>query len=300
MNPGQLDLNLLKSLDALLEEQHVTRAADRCGISEPAMSRALSRLRRLFGDQLLVRVGREFHLTSFSLELKDPVHEIVQMIDATLARRPSFVPSFDQRQFTIAASDYSAFVLMRSLTETVTAEAPHVSLRVRPLSTASFAALEAGHLDLMFRRQGLEPSLPSECLLVDRWVCAVWSHHPEVGAEIGLEQYVSLPHLSYSLGSDATSEWPVLDLSRSHANAITIESYLMLPFLLAKTRLVALVPERIGLALADYAEVRLLEPPFTVTPIELSMYWHPRSNDDPAHKWLRDSIRACARDLSSI
>jgi LysR family nod box-dependent transcriptional activator len=297
MNPGQLDLNLLKALDALLEEQHVTRAAERCGLSEPAMSRSLTRLRHLFGDELLVRVGREYYLTPFSADLARSVHEIVQNIDSTLARRPTFDPAADRRQFTIAASDYSAFLLMRSLTARVTASAPHVSLRVRPLTTGTFSELEHGHLDFAFRRQGLEPTLPSECLLTDRWVCAVWAQHPEVGEEIGLEQYVSLPHLSYSLGSDVASEWPVTEMSRSHDNAVTIESYVMLPFLLAQTRLIALLPERIGFALGDYAEVRLLEPPFPLQPIQLAMYWHPRGNNDPGHEWLRHEVRASCTEL---
>jgi len=297
VNPGQLDLNLLKALDALLEEQHVTRAAERCGLSEPAMSRSLGKLRHLFGDELLIRVGREYHLTPFSSELMLSVHDIVERIDNTLARRPAFEPTNDRRQFTIAASDYSAFLLMRSLTKRVTANAPQVSLRLRPLTTSTLSELEHGHLDFAFRRQGLDQTLPSEYLLSDRWVCAVWAEHPEVGDCLGLEQYVGLPHLSYSLG-DAASEWPVTDLSRSHEHAITIESYLMLPFLLAKTRLVALLPERIGLALGEYANIKLLEPPFVTLPISLAMYWHPRSTDEPAHAWLRGEIRAACAELS--
>ena len=97
VNPGQLDLNLLKALDALLEEQHVTRAAERCGLSEPAMSRSLGKLRHLFGDELLIRVGREYHLTPFSSELMLSVHDIVERIDNTLARRPAFEPTNDRR-----------------------------------------------------------------------------------------------------------------------------------------------------------------------------------------------------------
>ena len=88
------------------------------------------------------------------------------------------------------------------------------------------------------------------------------------------------------------------DLSRSHEHAITIESYLMLPFLLANTRLVALLPERIGLALGEYANIKLLEPPFVTLPISLAMYWHPRSTDEPAHAWLRGEIRASCAELS--
>jgi DNA-binding transcriptional LysR family regulator len=297
VNPGQLDLNLLNALNALLQERHVTRAAQKCGLSEPAMSRALGRLRHLFGDEILVRVGREYHLTSFSEELVGPVHDIVELIDDTLTRRPSFVPAKDCRQFTIAASDYAAFLVLRPLSARVTAEAPGVSLRVRPLAMNTFADLEGGHLDLAFRRQGLDPALPSEPVLTDRWVCAVWARHPDIRDEITLEEYFRLPHLSYSLGAGNTSDWPLSDVSHAHQNSVMIESYFMLPFFLPETRLVAIVPERIGQELADFTDVRLLDPPFAVPPVQLAMYWHPRSNQDPAHVWLRESIQEVCRAI---
>src|SRR5215471_10447572 len=108
MNLAQIDLNLLVSLDALLAERHVTRASERVGLSQPAMSSALARLRILFGDELLVRVGREYQLTELALELREPLRQLLQLAEETVQRRPSFNPATDRRVFTVVASDYSA------------------------------------------------------------------------------------------------------------------------------------------------------------------------------------------------
>src|SRR5512134_3427954 len=115
MNLAQIDLNLLVALDALLSERHVTRAADRVGLSQPAMSGALARLRIMFHDELLVRVGREYQPTALALDLQEPLRQLLQLAEETVQRRPSFDPACDRRVFTVVASDYSAYMALHPL-----------------------------------------------------------------------------------------------------------------------------------------------------------------------------------------
>src|SRR4051812_11588011 len=124
MNLSQVDLNLLVALDALLSERNVTRAGERVGLSQPAMSSALSRLRRLFQDELLVREGRVYELTLLAQELRDPLQNILEMIDQTIEKKPAFDPAVDKRTFTIVASDHMAFLVLQPLVRRLTMEAP--------------------------------------------------------------------------------------------------------------------------------------------------------------------------------
>src|SRR5215208_4035317 len=143
MNLAQIDLNLLVSLDALLTERHVTRAADRVGLSQPAMSSALARLRVMFGDELLVRVGREYQATALAHDLEEPLGQLLQLAEETVQRRPSFDPASDKRVFTIVASDYSAYLALRPLLTLVSKEAPGVTIQIRRAATPELERSEA-------------------------------------------------------------------------------------------------------------------------------------------------------------
>src|SRR5919202_1020063 len=133
MNLRQINLNLLVALHALLVHRNVTRAADQVGLTQSAMSGELRRLRGLFGDELLVRIGREYHLTPLAEELAPPVAEIIAAVEQTFSRRLSFEPRTDQRSFSIAMTDYAMLVLMQPLLLRLAREAPRVALHIHPL-----------------------------------------------------------------------------------------------------------------------------------------------------------------------
>src|SRR5215471_6463855 len=176
MNLGRLDLNLLVALEALLDEAHVTRAAQRVSISQPAMSDALHRLRQLFGDELLVRVGREYQLTPLALELREPLHDLMQMAEEIVQRRESFSPERDSRLFTVVTSEYSAYVLVQPLLQRLASEAPGVSVRLqRPTRGEPEKITSDVNLGLWPSPAAADLGLPSEILFHDRWVCAVWA-----------------------------------------------------------------------------------------------------------------------------
>lgn len=290
MNLHQLDLNLLVALDALLSERGVTRAGERIGLSQPAMSSALARLRRLLGDELLVRTGREYQLTALAQELQPAVRHIMSLIETTLMRRPAFQPATDERVFAIAASDYASLVVLQPALERISREAPRVTLHLHPLETSPGEALKQAAVDLVIAPRQLNLPFPCEPLLTDRWVCAVAADHPEVGERLTLDQYLSLPHLVFATDGDrriSLGDRQVSKLGLERRVLATFESFLLLPFLLRGTRLVALIQERLATRVRDAAGLKLLDPPFQIDEITEAVYWHPRHNSDGGLQWLR-------------
>jgi DNA-binding transcriptional LysR family regulator len=301
MNLAQLDLNLLVSLDALLAERHVTRASERVGLSQPAMSSALARLRVMFHDDLLVRVGREYQLTALAIDLQEPLRQLLQLAEETVQRRPSFNPRLDQRVFTIVASDYSAYMALHPLLCHVSECAPGVTLQIRRAATPE---LERSEADL---KLGLWPSpdpndaeLPHEILFRDRWVCAVWSGNEAVGPRLDLDEFLSMPHLVYGNGLSeirGMADRTVRDLGVERRIQGTVDSFFLLPFLLRQTRLVAFIHERLAQKLAQTEDIRLVEPAFETPTVAEAMFWYTRNGSDPAHRWLRDQLREISATL---
>src|SRR5215470_14695 len=145
------------------------------------MSRELRQLRQLFGDELLVRVGREYRLTRLARELIEPLGEVIASIEGAVARRPSFDPAVETRSFSIGMTDYAVLLLLHPLLQRLEVEAPHVTLHHQPLEANPAEMLNQGHVDLVLEpSEYLAPGFPSQTLLEDRWVCAVWAGHPDI------------------------------------------------------------------------------------------------------------------------
>jgi LysR family nod box-dependent transcriptional activator len=301
MNLAQIDLNLLVALDALLSERHVTRAADRVGLSQPAMSGALARLRVMFHDELLVRVGREYQPTALALDLQEPLRQLLQLAEETVQRRPSFDPARDRRVFTIVASDYSAYMALHPLLRYVSEHAPGVTIQIRRSATPE---LERSEADL---KLGLWPSpdpndadLPHEVLFRDRWVCAVWAGNESVGDTIDLDEYLALPHLVYGNGLSEVrgmADRTVRDLGVERHVQGTVDSFFLLPFMLKQSKMISFIHERLGSKLAQTEDIRLVEPAFETPPVAEAMFWYTRNSSDPAHRWLRDQLREISAAL---
>ncbi|HEY9389188.1 MAG TPA: LysR family transcriptional regulator [Mycobacteriales bacterium] len=303
MNLRNVDLNLLVALDALLAERSVSRAGQRIGLSQPAMSGALGRLRKLFGDPLLVRVGRDLELTRNAEDLVVPVREILTRIEQTIQTRPAFVPANDSRAFSISASDYATLVLLVPFLRALAVEAPGVTINILPRSSDARRLLHTDQADLVIEPRELlgQTEFPSRHLFGDRWLCAVDADNPHVPvSRITWEQYLALPHLIYSIGADRR-----LNLADQHLEAlgvrrrieITVESFLLVPFLLQGTPLASLVLERVARRLTGATNLRTLEPPLALPDINETMYWHPRHTTDPAHRWLRERLHTAATAL---
>jgi LysR family nod box-dependent transcriptional activator len=305
MNLSGLDLNLLVAFDALLSERSVTRAAQRVGLSQPGMSNALGRLRRLLNDPLLVRQGATLVPTARAEALVAPVHEALELIRGALDAPLRFDPATDRRSFRLSCSDYSVLMLIGPLVRALAAEAPAVVVEVVPRLADAPRALANGDVDLVIEPPEImgDADLESLRLWDDHWACCVWEGNTHVGKRMTLERYTALGHLIYSMGGAGQPvALPDLHLGRlgiPRRIEVSVESFLLAPFLLQGTDLVTLIPKRAEAFLRRIGDIRVLESPIDLPGLVETLWWHSRSTTDPAHAWLRTRIGAVASTLIS-
>lgn len=305
MHLSGLDLNLLVAFDALLSERSVTRAAQRVGLSQPGMSNALGRLRRLLNDPLLVRQGATLVPTARAEALVAPVHEALELIRGALDAPLRFDPATDRRSFRLSCSDYSVLMLIGPLVRALAAEAPAVVVEVVPRLADAPRALANGDVDLVIEPPEImgDADLESLRLWDDHWACCVWEGNTHVGKRMTLERYTALGHLIYSMGGAGQPvALPDLHLGRlgiPRRIEVSVESFLLAPFLLQGTDLVTLIPKRAEAFLRRIGDIRVLESPIDLPGLVETLWWHSRSTTDPAHAWLRTRIGAVASTLIS-
>jgi DNA-binding transcriptional LysR family regulator len=300
MQYSNFDTNLLRTLDALLAEKSVTRAADRMCISQPAMSGALLRLREHFKDQLLIRMGRDMVLSPLGESLVNPVRETLLQIELTLATRPYFDPATSERRFELAMTDYGAFMLMPPLLRRLSVEAPHMTCSLDPLRASTVGRLEAGDLDCLITVESCEilargtaaQDLKMRTLHYDDFVCVVDAQHPSVDHELSLEDYRRLPHVIVKLGTNLETlveqAWRRADLDLKVV--ATAPSFASMLFMVPGTPMVATVQRRLAQTIADSLQLRILECPVEVRSLQQVLIWHPRNDLDPGHQYLRKML----------
>ena len=305
MNLRNVDLNLLVALDALLAERNVSKAGRRIGLSQSAMSAALARLRVVFRDPLLVRSGRNLALTQGAEELIIPIREILGRVEQTISERPQFNPATASRSFSISASDYATLVLLVPFVRRLLVEAPNITIHILPRFRDVAQVLKTDQADIVIEPRELFADIrfPSQVLFGDRWLCAVDAKNPHIrNNRLTMKQYMQLPHLVYSIGTDRQ-----LNLADQHVGQlglrrridVTVESFLLVPFLLEGTSMVSLILERAARRLAGMTRVRTLNPPLLLPDIHEALYWHPRHTSDPGHRWLRERLAVIASELHS-
>ena len=303
MNLRNVDLNLLVVLDALLEERNVSRAGRRIGLSQPAMSAALGRLRELFRDPLLVRVGRGLALTEGAEELIVPVRDILTRVEQAIEERPKFNPRTDERAFSISASDYATLVLIVPLVRALVAEAPGITIHLLPRFRDVAQVLKSDQADIVIEPRELfaGSKFPSQIVFTDRWLCVTDVNNPHVRrGRLTMERYLRLPHLVYGIGNDRQLNLADQHLRKTGVHRrieVTVESFLLVPFLLEGTEMVSLILERAAQRLSGLTSVRTFKPPVELPDIHEAMYWHPRHTADLGHRWLRDRLQAIAGRL---
>lgn len=292
------DLNLLVSLDALLQEGSVTGAARRVGLSTPAMSHALARLRERLGDPLLVRSGRGMLLTPRALALRDPVRAVVSAARSALEPERAFVPHELSRTFVVHATDYVLAVLGGAVDRSLVAEAPQVCLRFVPNSPDDAVMLRDQGSDLAV---GIYGDLPQEMrtrqLLTDRFVCVVRKGHPKVAARFTLDDFVALRHVQVAPrglpGGYVDDVLRAKGLSRQVARAVPY--FVSALQLVGASDYVLTVSERIAQQYVDTFGLHIVEPPLELRPYALSLVWHPRLDSDPGHRFVREVFVRAAR-----
>jgi DNA-binding transcriptional LysR family regulator len=290
-----VDLNLLVALDALLAEANVTRAAARVGLSQPAMSRALGRLRDLLGDPLLVRDGARMRPTARAEAVAPRVRQILAEVQATLRDAVPFDPARHARTFVLATNDYCGALLLPGLIQRLRDEAPRVDLKVRALGPATpVEALAEGALDLAVGTfMDHPPSLARETLFEDGFVCAVRAGHPLAAGRLTLRRYAAAEHLLVS----APGEGPgVADLALAEHGlgrrvAVRVPHFLLALRLVEGTDLLLTLPRRLAEGAAAERGLVLLKPPLALPRFTVEALVHPRAGTDPGLVWLRGLIR---------
>ena len=294
------DLGLLLTLDALLQEVSVTRAARRLGLSTPGASHALARLRTRLGDPILVRAGRQMVLTPRAEQLRPHVRSLVEEASRVLRRPGPFVPRTLAHTFTVFATDHVLLVLGGAVDRLVRTEAPQVSLRFLPAIAADWLALRDGSADLSVRLPGLVPSeFRSRPLLTEPFVCVARRGNPRVRSRLTLAQYLGLDHLVVAADGKAGQVDEVL-AARGHERRIRRT----LPFVDAALRIVAetdyvlTVSRSAATAAAVALNLRILPSPLAIEATTVQLLWHPRLDNEPANAWLRDVFVRAAKSTS--
>lgn len=297
----RIDLNLLVAFDAMMAERSVTRAAERMLVGQPAMSASLARLRKLFGDPLLVRDGRTLVPTPVAESLVEPVREALKLVEGMLASRRTFDATQESWTFNVLASDYVLLVMLRRLVSTLREEAPKVRINVRPITADYADRLRRGLVDLFVLPREIEQSgarLLSEDLFTDRLVCAVDADNKLVGDSMSRRQFEALPYLAYDGGVlTSAAQWQLRSQGIDRPIDVTTQSFVVAPLLLQGTPFFTVIHERLGKLLGPLHGLRLIESPVPFTPITEAMFWAARHNESPSHLWLREQVRRAAETL---
>lgn len=295
----QLDLNLLTALDALLEEGSVMGAADRLHLSSPAISRTLGRLRKLTGDDILVRTGRTMTPTPYALSVREQVSDLVRQAQAVLAPSRELDLAALDRTFTLQCHDALASALAPGLLEAITEQAPGVRLRFLAESAVDTDDLRHGRVDLEIGADG--PALPefrSQTVGQDHLAVVLRADHPYAG-RLDLAAYAAQPHVLISRRGRLTD--PIDEILAGHglrrrvlAAVATSASAL---YLVSRSDTVLTTPQAMCRPLIEAFGLRVEPLPIALPPAPIVCSWHQRFDTDTAHTWLRDQVRAAVSTI---
>ncbi len=302
MDLSQVDLNLLVYLDVLLREKNVTKAASHLGITQPAMSNVLRRLRDLFDDPILVRTSEGMTATERALELQPQVRGILSEVERAVQPTRSFNASRSQRVFRVMASDYAESTLMPRVLRRIRQEAPHVTLDVLTPSDVSFLDVEQGRVDMAINRFDKMPqSFHQKTLWMDSFACLMNARNPILEKPFSLENYLGASHIwvsktGFGVGVGVNPKdvqrlgWvdeALARMGRKRRISVFTRHYQVAMLLAEQHDLIATLPSRAAWLQRDNPHLVAKRPPFEIPPFELKMAWSPLLQHNPDHRWLR-------------
>jgi DNA-binding transcriptional LysR family regulator len=292
MNLRNLDLNLLRVLDAVLRERSVTAAAGRLGLTQPAVSNALARLRAAFGDALFVRTPSGMAPTPLARELDDPVRQSLLLIESALAHGRGFDPATSKREFRLHMSDLGEVSFLPRLVEHVRQRAPGVYLETLGLPLEAIdEALASGALDIAV---GFLPGLATQVrrrrLFRDPYVCLMRSDHPRIGSRLTRKLFLEASHtLVSSIGSGHRVVEEALERNGIMRRiALRVPHFTVVPMVLARTDLLLTLPSQVARAYEADGRFKSLPVPLPIPPAEVAVHWHERFERDAGNRWLRE------------
>lgn len=299
-----LTLQLLAQFDALMQECHVTRAAERMGVSQSTMSAALARLRRQFGDPLLVRTSKGMVPTAKAIELARRARVALELLEPGRLQGHLFSPETSERHFRILTTEGLALLFASRIAAHLRVHAPKVRLTILPSDMRkTVEALRDQACDLTVGHILHPPSDLRKKLIYPQSACCIVSkRHPEIENRITLRQFLKYPHVVW--GADETS-YRSIETSVMQAlghdkpllkQAVRVPNILIVPTVVAATDMIATVPVRVAREAAERLDVKVVQPPFKLANPDISMYWHELNHRDPAHIWFRKLVQTIAQE----
>jgi DNA-binding transcriptional LysR family regulator len=293
MDTKRLDLNLLVTLETLLVEQNVTKAAARLHLSQPAVSAQLNRLRHEFDDPLLIPAQRGMTPTAKAMELLEPLRQALDQVRATVASHRNFDPAKARLTFAIACTDYLQAAVVKPLVVELRTRAPGIRVALRNLDVPQLEAQMArGDVDLaLMTPQAAPPSLRTRHLFDERYVLIGRRKHPRLRDEITVAEFAKLEQVIVSLdgGGFVTPVDSALAALGHRRNAVlSAASFLFVPEIVSHSDFVALVPERLVRDRAN--KLKVMDCPFPVEGFAVGMVWHERSHGHSGQRWIREAI----------
>ncbi|MGB8275293.1 MAG: LysR family transcriptional regulator [Alphaproteobacteria bacterium] len=293
MNLAGVDLNLLLVFEALMRERNVTRAGQRIGMTQPAVSNALNRLRHVLKDDLFLRGPKGMRPTPRALELAGPVHQALESIEKVLAPA-EFDPATATSTVRLAMNDYSASLILPPLAHLLDERAPNMNIRVFDSDDVdTFRLLDYNEIDLAIGYFTEHPDrFAGVPLFVETYVCVMRRGHPLARSQITLEEFVEAKHLQITLTGEATGLVDPLLKKRGLTRriAMTANQFLVAPLIIQNSDMIMTLARRTALRYADANNLHFVPVPLEPDPIQLTLLWHKELSRHPAHEWLRAQL----------
>ncbi|MFM2485593.1 LysR family transcriptional regulator [Celerinatantimonas yamalensis] len=293
INLMTIDLNLLRTLDVLLDEQNVTRTAQRLYLSQPSVSVQLGKLRVIFNDPLLVPQARGMQPTALAQTLARPLKQTLADLTQLLSKLDSFDPHHSRQTWQISAADYAAVTIIQPASIAIRAQAPHTKLALMPLIPQTLEQqLRQGEIDIALHVLDDAPlPLRYRPLIRENYVLCARADHPVFAQHLSLNDFCALEHIIVSPnghGFQSQIDQALAKLGHQRQVVLSVPHFLVMVQWLSHSNLVAMLPER----LAKAYQLCYRQPPLEVAGFELMMLWHERSHRDPAQRWLREQLLA--------
>jgi DNA-binding transcriptional LysR family regulator len=309
MNLAAIDLNLLLVFDALMAERQVTRAGQRIGLSQPAVSAALNRLRAMLDDDLFVRRGGAMVPTARALALAEPIGDALRRVELAFRAGASFDPATIRRDFTVRGVDYVGYLVIPPLIANLAGPAPGIVVRCLDAQTGSVPQLlEEGRIDLAIEvLHDFDDPIRSQFLFRERYVVIASAHHPDIDAggdqslqdPFDLDLYCRLPHALHSFvgGTTGNVDAALAAINRERHVTLSAPHFFSIAKAVADSRMIATFPERLAARIAPVLGLRVYQAPIDLAPISLAMVWHRRNDSDAGQIWFRQQVMKAAQSL---
>lgn len=294
MRLEQLDLNLLVALEVLLEEQNITKSAERLHLSQSATSGILSRLRIYFEDDLLIQVGKKMQPTHFALELQIPVSNVLDTIRNSIIGKRVVEPYISDRHFKIIASDYIIQTVFSNVLVDLVDTAPNLTFEFLTPFSHDSSILSRGVADIMIAPDIVDHGdNSSEKLITDELVCIADKNNELVSDDFSIEQFSSLGHVSVGFAKVShlsIEKWMIEKMGIKRKVDIITNDFTTMIYTVLNSNRLAVLPKYFALKHCINNDFRILPLPFDAPKLNESIMWHPTLDSDPMHEWLREKI----------